>query len=196
MNYDIWGSWIPSSLGVGPNAPLDDTCVSSQLQQGSAVRALEAWTSAGFPASKLTLGVAAYGRSFRVTPASAFGSDNSGSPAGGESGAQTPASATQALVPYPPFDASNPPNGDRWDGAAGVDQCGNSVPPGGIWTFGGLIEGGFLNTDGTPDLESGIAYRFDNCSQTVRDRVMFYLKCRTDICCMSYSRMCITPTRR
>ena len=110
--------------------------------------------------------------------------------------AQTPASATQALVPYPPFDASNPPNGDRWDGAAGVDQCGNSVPPGGIWTFDGLIEGGFLNTDGTPDLESGIAYRFDNCSQTVRDRVMFYLKCRTDICCMSYSRMCITPTRR
>ena len=165
MNYDVWGAWILSSLGVGPNAPLNDTCAPSQVQQGSAVRAVEAWTAANFPANKLVLGIAAYGRSFHVTPAAAFGT-LSPSPDGGDGG-QAPASTTQQLVAYPPFDASNPPSGDRWDGAAGLDQCGNSVPPGGIWTFWGLIDGGFLKQDGTPAVESGIGYRFDECSQTV-----------------------------
>jgi chitinase len=169
MNYDVWGAWIAPSLGVGPNAPLNDTCVPTQLQQGSAVRAVEAWTDAKFPAEKLVIGVAAYGRSFRVTPSAAFG-DSSSSPDAGdaESGnSQSPSSTTQQLASYPPFDASNPPNGDKWDGAAGVDQCYNSVPPGGIWTFGGLIDGGFLKEDGTPDVDNGIGYRFDECSQTV-----------------------------
>jgi chitinase len=47
MNYDVWGSW---STGVGPNAPLDDSC--APVKAGSATSALQAWTSAGFPASK------------------------------------------------------------------------------------------------------------------------------------------------
>jgi chitinase len=37
---------------------------------------------------------------------------------------------------------------------------------GGIFNFWGLIEAGFLNADGIP--ASGIDYRFDECSQTVR----------------------------
>ncbi|KAF8645648.1 hypothetical protein AX16_007668 [Volvariella volvacea WC 439] len=141
MNYDIWGRW--SQPGVGPNAPLDDTCSSNQA--GSAVSAVRAWTSAGFPASKLGLGVAAYGHSYHVERSAAV--DSAGQ-----------------LVPYPPFDASLQPRGDSQDGEAGVDQCGNPVPVGGIFNFWGLIEGGFLNADGTA--ASGIDYRFDNCSQT------------------------------
>jgi len=35
---------------------------------------------------------------------------------------------------------------------------------GGLFNFWGLIDGGFLNADGTP--ASGISYLFDQCSQT------------------------------
>jgi len=47
MNYDVWGSW---STGVGPNAPLDDSCAPTKT--GSASSGVKAWESAGFPASK------------------------------------------------------------------------------------------------------------------------------------------------
>lgn len=151
MDYDVWGTWTPS--GVGPNAPLNDTCAPSSQQEGSAVRAVEAWTKAGFPASQLVLGVASYGHSFSVASSSALDS------------------ATGEMEPYPPFDASNQPHGDSWDGDAGVDQCGNPTPVGGIFDFWGLIEGGFLNSDGTP--ATGISYRYDNCSQTVCEFVRF-----------------------
>jgi len=93
------------------------------------------------------LGVAAYGHSFTVLKADAFvsGSKNT-------------------LVAYPPFDASDPPVGDSWDDAAGVDECGNLQGPGGNVDFWGLVQLGYLNTDGTP--KKNIAYRFDSCSQT------------------------------
>ncbi|KAJ7094645.1 glycoside hydrolase [Mycena belliarum] len=57
MNYDVWGS----SQTPGPNAPLYDACNNSSQPDGNAVAAFKAWTAAGFPASKLVLGVPAYG---------------------------------------------------------------------------------------------------------------------------------------
>ncbi|KAJ6539469.1 glycoside hydrolase [Mycena capillaripes] len=57
MNYDVWGS----SVNPGPNAPLSDACNSSSQPEANAVAAYNAWTSAGFPASKLVLGVPSYG---------------------------------------------------------------------------------------------------------------------------------------
>ncbi|KAL0578118.1 hypothetical protein V5O48_003861 [Marasmius crinis-equi] len=145
MNYDVWGSWSPT---VGPNAPLDDSC--APVQAGSAVSAVKAWSGAGFPADQIALGVAAYGHSFHVSKDAAFGT---GSPS-----PQTP------LKVNPAFDKSQQPHGDSQDGAAGVDQCGNPVPVGGIFNFWGLISGGFLDASGKP--QSGISYAFDNCSQT------------------------------
>ncbi|KAI0634770.1 glycoside hydrolase [Trametes polyzona] len=146
MNYDVWGSW---STSVGPNAPLNDTCASGADQQGSAVSAVNAWTKAGFPANQLVLGVASYGHSFKVDKAAALTADNT-------------------LAAYPAFDAAQQPLGDSWDAVApaGVDQCGNptSGGPSGIFDFWGLIEGGFLTANGTA--ADGIAYRFDECSQT------------------------------
>ncbi|KAI0747107.1 glycoside hydrolase [Daedaleopsis nitida] len=143
MNYDVWGSW---SSTVGPNAPLNDTCASDQ--EGSAVSAVKAWTSSGFPANQLVLGVASYGHSFKV--------------------AQTAALTDSALTPYSAFDKSAQPLGDSWDevAPAGVDQCGNPTPggPSGIFDFWGLVEGGFLTANGTA--ADGIDYRFDECSQT------------------------------
>ena len=53
MNYDVWGSW---STAVGPNAPINDTCAPPADQQGSAVSAIKAWTTAGMPASQIVLG--------------------------------------------------------------------------------------------------------------------------------------------
>lgn len=147
MNYDIWGSW---SSTVGPNAPLNDSC--APTPEGSAVSAVKAWTTAGFPANKIILGVASYGHSFHVDDASAL--DASGN-----------------LKLYPPFDKTQQPAGDKWDpagGGGGVDVCGNPTVAGsgGNFEFWGLIDGGFLTTNGTA--ASGIDYVFDNCSQTVR----------------------------
>jgi chitinase len=146
MNYDIWGSW---SATVGPNAPLDDTCAPPAAQIGSAFSAIQAWSSAGMPLDQIVLGVPSYGHSFYVSEEDAF-----------VSGSKT------VLATYPPFDKSRQPKGDRWDGGAGVDACGQPVGIGGNWDYWGLIEGGFLDESG--NVASGIIGNFDNCSQTVR----------------------------
>jgi chitinase len=145
MDYDIWGSW---SSAVGPNAPLDDSCAESSEQQGSAVSAAIAWTDAGMPADQIVLGVAAYGHSYSVAPSDAF-----------ETG-------TTTLAAYPAFNKSNQPLGDKWDDTGSTDACGNYAPPGGTFRFWGLVDGGFLNTNGTT--AEGIYYRYDSCSATVR----------------------------
>ncbi|KAI0052983.1 glycoside hydrolase family 18 protein [Auriscalpium vulgare] len=57
MNYDVWGS----SSAPGPNAPLSNACHNSTQPTASADAAVRAWTAAGFPRSKLVLGVPSYG---------------------------------------------------------------------------------------------------------------------------------------
>ncbi|KAF9534200.1 glycoside hydrolase family 18 protein [Crepidotus variabilis] len=57
MNYDVWGS----SSKPGPNAPLRDGCGNSTQPDSSAAAAFTAWTSAGFPACQLVLGLPSYG---------------------------------------------------------------------------------------------------------------------------------------
>ncbi|KAF7323688.1 Glycoside hydrolase family 18 protein [Mycena kentingensis (nom. inval.)] len=140
MNYDVWGSW---SSSVGPNAPLDDSCAPEQA--GSAVSAVKAWTTANFPASKITLGLAAYGHSFKVAPRSAL--------------------VGNKLALYPPFQAAQPAgNLDLPADSGATDPCGNPEGVSGIFTFSGLVEGGFLTDNGTA--ATGIDYLFDTCSQT------------------------------
>jgi len=146
MVYDVWGSW---SSGVGPNAPLNDSCAPSVDQQGSAVSAVKAWSDAGMPNNQIVLGVASYGHSFSVKKTAALQSGSSSS----------------NLASYPAFDANNQPTGDAWDDGAGeADVCGVVQGPAGVFDFWGLIAGGFLNADGS--VASGIDYRFDSCSQT------------------------------
>ena len=144
MDYDVWGSW---SNAVGPNAPLNDTCAPTDDQDGSAVSAVQAWTAAGMPPSQIVLGVPAYGHSFRVTKANATSSSSS------------------ALAAYPPFVAGDQPAGDKWDDQPGTDVCGNFEGQGGLWDFWGLIDGGFLTSNGS--VADGILSRFDDCSKTV-----------------------------
>ena len=112
--------------------------------------AVNAWTSAGFPASKIVLGVASYGHSFYVASSSSM--------------------AESSLAVNAPFDKAKQPSGDRWDAAAGIDQCGNPTPVGGIFNFWGLVEAGFLKTDGTA--APGMRFQYDSCSQTVCEKIV------------------------
>lgn len=107
--------------------------------------------------SQISLGVAAYGHSFDVSNSAALSS-----------------SGSSTLKLYPAFNAADQPHGDSQDAQAGTDECGNATPVGGIFNFWGLIQGGFLNTNGTA--ATGIDYTFDNCSQTV-SFVLFHLSC-------------------
>lgn len=134
MNYDINGQWT-TTTGVGPNAPLDDSC--SNVQTGSAIKSVKAWTDAGIPANQLILGVPAYGHSYNVTTSNAV--DSSGN-----------------LVDHPSF--------TKAPLTSSVDRCGNPEPVVDTITFANLITQGFLNSDGTA--ANGIKYRFDDCSQT------------------------------
>ncbi|KAF9452782.1 glycoside hydrolase family 18 protein [Macrolepiota fuliginosa MF-IS2] len=147
MNYDTKST--PSS-GAGPDAPLDDSCAPSGSQFGSAKSSVSAWTSAGIPANQIVLGVPAYGHSFVIPPSAAL------------SGQSTNGNETLSL--YPAYTANNTRKGDRWDGDGGIDVCGNPVGPGGVYTYWGLIDEGYLNADGT--IPEGIDSDFDNCSQT------------------------------
>ena len=143
MNYDVWGSWSPA---VGPNAPLNDTCAPPQYQQGSAVGAVQAWTSAGLPRNQLVLGVGSYGHSFLVKESVAL-------------------TQQREIAAYPQFEPEQP-RGDSSDDQPGVDVCGAATSWGGVFNFWGLVEGKFLGENGQP--LQGIHYRYDECSQTVR----------------------------
>ncbi|KAJ7150983.1 glycoside hydrolase family 18 protein [Mycena crocata] len=145
MVYDVWGSWSPT---VGPNAPLNDSCAPSADRDGSAVSAVNAWTAANFPANQITLGVASYGHSFRVPPTAAIGE-------------------TSALALYPTFNqgpSAQPLGSADTAGDTSLDPCGDPNGVSGIFTFGGLVSGGFLDSNGTAAV--GIDYVFDSCSQT------------------------------
>jgi chitinase len=75
MNYDVNGGgiFLPhfpvpplltsqiASSHPGPNAPLSDGCHNSEQPAQNAESGFTSWTEAGFPASKLMLGVPSYG---------------------------------------------------------------------------------------------------------------------------------------
>jgi len=147
MNYDTKST---PSTGAGPNAPLDDSCAPNGAQLGSAASSVNLWTAAGIPANQIALGVPAYGHSFVIPPSVTLSQQSNG--------------AATTLSLYPMYTPNSTRKGDRWDGDSGMDVCGNPVGPGGIYTYWGLIEEGFLNPDGT--IPGKIASRFDNCSHT------------------------------
>ncbi|KAG8218613.1 glycoside hydrolase family 18 protein [Butyriboletus roseoflavus] len=104
MNYDTYESMLIPALALhspplspspplflvrqppGPNAPLSDGCGNSSQPSQNAVGGYNAWTSAGFPPSKIVLGVPAYGyivesnarRLSTRSPSRAYSEDGSG----------------------------------------------------------------------------------------------------------------------
>lgn len=102
---------------------------------------------AGMPASKIVLGIAAYGHGFRVNSTSAFANDSS-------------------LNMYPYFNSSDLFQGSSWDSDPPVDVCGNAQSPGGTYPFWSLVtEANMLDETGEP--AQNIMSGWDNCSQTV-----------------------------
>lgn len=152
MNYDIKSN---TAIGAGPSSPLDDSCAPSGAKWGSAASSVAAWSKAGIPTNKLVLGVAAYGHSYAISSSVALN--------------RTDASS---LVSFPSYNPSNRKVGDRWDGPGGLDVCGVTQGPGGVYTYWGLIEAGFLKTDGSAS--DGVVSRYDECSETVCEILTFH----------------------
>ena len=152
MNYDISSN---PALGAGSSSPLNDTCAPAGARFGSAVSAVNAWTNAGMPPNKIVLGVPAYGHSY-VTLTQSMKTSNASS-----------SNVSNSLSFYPPYNAAATAEhpGDKWDSNGGVDVCGVMQGPGGIYTYWGLVDEGFLQDDGS--VADGIEFRFDDCSQTV-----------------------------
>ena len=147
MNYDVKSN---PTVGAGPSSPLDDSCAPEGARFGSAMSAVQAWSTAGIPVNQIVLGVPAYGHSFVLT--------SNPDPSSGSTQNAT-------LSAYPQYNPSVEKRGDSWDGDGGLDVCGVMQGPGGIFSYWGLEEQGFLQQDGS--VADGIKYRFDDCSQTV-----------------------------
>lgn len=144
MNYDLKSN---TAIGAGPSSPMDDSCAPSGAKWGSAESSVAAWTNAGIPLNRLVLGVGAYGHSYVISPAVALNRSNASS-----------------LNAFPQYNLGQKRIGDRWDGEGGRDVCGAIVGPGGVYTYWGLIEEGFLKPDGTAG--DGVVLRHDDCSET------------------------------
>lgn len=145
MNYDIYGAWAATA---GPNAPLAFAC-DARNNQGGGKEGIAKWHAAGLPMNKIVLAVPAYSHSFSVTPAAAFPNGTNG-----------------PLNAYPAQNSSNRLQGGSWDSDPPIDPCGNPQPHSGTWTFRAMIEEGkFLDAQGNP--AKGMAFGYDNCSQTV-----------------------------
>src|ERR1700742_4037717 len=70
LKLEAYAYHFPASQSPGPNAPMYDACHNSTRPTANAVSAFNAWTAAGFPASKLVLGLPSYGyisKSFATT---------------------------------------------------------------------------------------------------------------------------------
>jgi len=147
MNYDVMSS---STVGAGPSSPLDDACAPVDARFGSAMSSVQTWSAAGMPVNQIVLGVPAYGHSFVLT-----------------SNPEPSSASTQniTLSAYPQYNPSLQKRGDSWDGDSSLDVCGVMQGPGGVFTYWGLKEQGFLKQDGS--VADGIKYQFDDCSQTV-----------------------------
>jgi chitinase len=143
MDYDLQSN---PTIGAGPSSPLNDSCAPMGARFGSAFSATDAWTAAGIPRNQILLGVPAYGHSHVVPPTQI-------------------SNPSVAHLSYPPFNLDLEQVGDSWSGDGVVDVCGNVKGPDGTYTYWGLMQQGFLNTNGS--VKDGIEYRFDGCSMTV-----------------------------
>jgi chitinase len=149
MSYDIASN---STFGAGSSSPLFDSCAPISARTGSVESGVSAWTAAGFPKNQIVIGVPAYGHSFSVL-----------------SGGSGPNTST--TLPMYPFYSEVRVRGDNWDAFPNATNvCGVQEGCGGTYEYWGLIKGGFLNPDGSP--QTGIKYRFDNCTKTVGLRLV------------------------
>ncbi|POW04341.1 hypothetical protein PSHT_11236 [Puccinia striiformis] len=147
MAYDLYS---PSSTDLaGPNAPLFETCNDPTVKV-SVAKAIQTWTSTGFPASKILLGLPAYGYKYtmltsELTPTKFSGQDNLTS---------LYFSKIDKSVQVPAPNAT----------AAGPTTCGGEEE-GHTWLFKDLVNCGLITPDGSQGLKGYTRY-YDHCSRT------------------------------
>ncbi|GAA5993926.1 hypothetical protein JCM5350_005477 [Sporobolomyces pararoseus] len=144
MTYDISGSW---SETTGPLAPLRSCGADSSVEA-----AIEAWSSAGFPLSKIMAGIPSYATSW-TTESSKLGvvKNELTSPYGG----------SQLFQNF-----TGIPKGDAEDVIPTTDECGQvSNTYSGAWKYYELVQEGFLSAD---EKKGGKGFKryFDKCTQT------------------------------
>ncbi|KAM5435297.1 hypothetical protein MferCBS31731_006262 [Microsporum ferrugineum] len=72
MTYDLHGQWDSRSKWANPGCP-SGNCLRSHINLTETISALSLITKAGVPSSKIIVGVASYGRSFRMADPSCTG---------------------------------------------------------------------------------------------------------------------------
>ncbi|OAV99483.1 hypothetical protein PTTG_06669 [Puccinia triticina 1-1 BBBD Race 1] len=146
MAYDLYS---PSGELAGPNAPMYDTCndptVKFSVDQG-----IKTWTSSGFPASQILLGLPAYGYKYtmpnsELTPTNFSGQSN----------------ATSLF--FSKFDKSAAPAAPESQ-SAGPTTCGGEEDSH-TWLFKDLVNCGMVTSDGSQGLKGFTRY-YDHCSRT------------------------------
>ncbi|GAA5880937.1 hypothetical protein JCM3774_001782 [Rhodotorula dairenensis] len=142
MTYDIAGSWSPRT---GPNAPL------RKCQSDSSIwTALKLWTSRGFPASKILLGIPSYAISF-TTSSSKLATVSI------ESG-KWQSKAYQNWTRVVPQGAPGDSN------AAATDSCGKACAGySGQWQYKELVSNGLLSRNGQNGA-NGYVRHWDACT--------------------------------
>ncbi|KAE9391168.1 glycoside hydrolase [Gymnopus androsaceus JB14] len=172
MNYDVF----QSSSTPGPNAPLGNLCSNSSLPNYSAEAAFSQWTGAGFPASKMLLGLPLYGYVSNSTATVLTGSfvDPTPTTEEGKGGANPQgrhARPRTSPTPIKPVKKSTPAAGGTTQGSGkkAADATANlqswfgqEIPFSSIVASGALVglAGGTFGGGG------GFTEGWDNCSDT------------------------------
>ncbi|PLW27468.1 hypothetical protein PCASD_19506 [Puccinia coronata f. sp. avenae] len=147
MAYDLYS---PSSTEVaGPNAPQFDTCNDPDTKF-SVDQAINTWTSTGFPASQILLGLPAYGYQFNMLNSELNPTNFSGQ-------------SNLTSLYFSKFDKTVQPPAQSND-AAGPTTCGGEED-GHTWLYKDLVNCGLVSADGTKGLK-GFTRHYDHCSRT------------------------------
>ncbi|KAI5480716.1 glycoside hydrolase family 18 protein [Pseudohyphozyma bogoriensis] len=144
MTYDVFGTWSPTT---GPLSPLYECGNSAGTSVDAAVKL---WTSRGFPAKKILLGIPAYAISFTTKSATLSTTTVGGS----------------ATKLYQPWNGVVPKGDSADSNAPATDVCGvKSAAYSGQFKYSELISEGRLNAAGTAGANGWTRY-FDTCTQT------------------------------
>ncbi|BGO90739.1 hypothetical protein JCM10020v2_002382 [Rhodotorula toruloides] len=136
------GSW---SSTTGPDSPLRKCSSDSSVQT-----AIKLWTSRGFPASKILLGVPAYAISFTTKSSSL---------------STTKINNKWSSKAYQPWTGVVPMGAPGDSNAPTTDVCGTKTAAySGQWQFKDLVANGLVSSDGMHG-KNGYKRYFDQCSQ-------------------------------
>ncbi|KAG7443203.1 glycoside hydrolase family 18 protein [Guyanagaster necrorhizus] len=160
MNYDVWGA----SSTPGPNAPLGDLCGTSSQPNANAQAALSQWTSAGFPASQLLLGLPLYGyvsqSSGTVLSGSLMPSSEMVLIQGNEE--TVDGKARVRKMNFLNGAHARPKNQEVKAMASLQSWWGQQIPFSSLVSSGALVK----NADGTYSASGGYTFNWDDCSDT------------------------------